>query len=108
MGRGRDAEAVEIVHKVAAYNGRTSSLTIEMLLTAENGADGDSYTKAAGAGIDTSAKGAILRKLRKFDSQHVKSLFATRKLAYSTTLLTIIWGMFVDPDTVHLAHSLSF
>ena len=31
MGRGRDAEAVEVIHKIAAYNGRTSSLTLEML-----------------------------------------------------------------------------
>ncbi|KAF6741695.1 MFS general substrate transporter [Ephemerocybe angulata] len=38
-------------------------------------------------------KQAIRRQLTKFDSNHVKSLFASRKLAYSTTLLIILWGM---------------
>lgn len=31
MGRGRDAEAVEVLHKVARYNGMESSLKIEHL-----------------------------------------------------------------------------
>ena len=93
MGRGRDAEAVEVVHKVAAYNGRTSSLTLEMLQEAGKSADTGSITDATGLGLDTSAKAAALRKLQKFDSAHVKSLFVTRKLAYSTSLLITLWGM---------------
>ena len=36
MGRGRDAEAVEIVHAVAQYNGKKSTLTLEMLKEVEN------------------------------------------------------------------------
>jgi hypothetical protein len=37
MGRGMDAEAVDVVHKVAAYNGRTSTLTLEHLTRTERG-----------------------------------------------------------------------
>lgn len=86
MGRGRDADAVAVVHKVAAYNGRESSLTVEHLKAAEAAAGG-------GEGkMDTSARGAMARKLQAFDGGHVRALFATRKLAYSTTLLIILWG----------------
>lgn len=89
MGRGRDAEAVEVVQRVARYNGRTCSLTLEMLKEAGEVAatvEGEVTT------MDTSALAAVMRKMRKFSGDHVKSLFATRKLAYSTTLLITIWG----------------
>ncbi|CAL1712146.1 unnamed protein product [Somion occarium] len=88
MGRGRDEEAVEVVHKVAAYNGKVSKLTIEML----RGAGQVAGVEGEQAEMDTSAKAAALRKLRKFNAGHVKSLFARKKLAYSTSLLIILWA----------------
>ena len=113
MGRGRDAEAVEVVHAIAKYNGKTSSLTLEMLQEAEAlAADRESPlaspTPPAGekegpreearheqheqARMDTSARAAMLRKLRMVNADHVKALFATKKLAYSTSLQIILWG----------------
>ncbi|KAI0373646.1 MFS general substrate transporter [Pilatotrama ljubarskyi] len=93
MGRGRDAEAVEVVHRVAAYNGRTSSLTLDMLRDVEARLGKGSVVDGEGRAFDTSAKAAIVRKLRTFGSSHVKGLFATKKLAYSTTLLIIVWAL---------------
>lgn len=95
MGRGRDAEAVEVVHKVAQHNRRSLDddgekriyLTVEDLAAA-----GNLYENTEG--LDTSAKGAVARQLRKFNTSHVRALFATRKLAYSTTLLIILWGSY--------------
>ena len=100
MGRGRDEEAIEVLQKVAAYNRKETTLTVEILKEAGRRAgaekgDSDSLVKdaeRAEVGFDTSAYGAITRKFSKFDSGHVKPLFATRKLAYSTTLLIILWG----------------
>lgn len=99
MGRGRDAEAVENVHKIAAYNGKTTTLTVEDLQKAANRA-----REKAGLApvqdkpdIDTSAKGALSRSLEKFSLEHVKALFATPKLAWSTTLIIIIWGTPINP-----------
>lgn len=90
MGRGRDAEAVEVVHKVAAYNGKASGLTLQMLQDVERVvADEEKGEKVI---MDTSAKAAIARKLRGFNGDHVRTLFATKKLAYSTSLLIILWG----------------
>ncbi|KAG1847651.1 MFS general substrate transporter [Suillus subalutaceus] len=90
MGRGRDEQAVEVVHKVAAYNGTTSNLTLEDLKRAEKLADA---AVDDGVHMDTSALAAVRRKMGIFSNNHVKSLFATRKMAWSTTILIIIWAL---------------
>lgn len=81
MGRGRDAEAVKVVHEVARRNGTTSSLTLEDL---------QSFDLQGQQGTDAAA--AIARKLEKLNFTHVRALFATKKLAYSTSVITIIWA----------------
>ncbi|KAI9430543.1 MFS general substrate transporter [Lactarius indigo] len=96
MGRGRDAEAVEVVHKVARYNGKSSSLTLEMLRDAEGrvspSGNGDPE-KTQPPIMDASAIGAARRTLRSFGWDHVTPLFQTRKLAWSTSLLIIVWAL---------------
>lgn len=96
VGRGRDAEAVAIVHKVAAYNGRTSSIALEHLQAIDEniGRVQGEYAEKKAGGIDTSAKGVIKRKLEIFSGEHVRALFATRKMARNTSLLIILWGKF--------------
>ncbi|KAI0054046.1 MFS general substrate transporter [Auriscalpium vulgare] len=93
MGRGRDAEAVEIMHKVAAYNGRTSSLTLDMLRDVEDHIALDKDVEGAVPKMDTSATGAVKRTLRRFGWDHVTPLFQTRKLAWSTSLLIVLWAL---------------
>ena len=81
MGRGRDAEAVEVVHQIAVRNGKTSRLLLEDLQSLnEEGV------------LDTSSAAAIRRRLQKLDLTHVRALFATRKLAFSTTLIMLVWA----------------
>jgi hypothetical protein len=92
MGRGRDQEAVDVVHEIARYNGGHSSLNIGELQDAEIV---DGAVAAAGErGLpEGNHVGSVVRQhLFKFDSNHVYPLFATRKLAYSTSLLIILWG----------------
>jgi MFS family permease len=87
MGKGKDEEAVRVVHEVARRNGKTSDLTLEDLKRCEN-------LQAAGSPVQqqTTATAAIKRNLQKIDASHIKALFATKKLAISTTLITIIWA----------------
>lgn len=96
MGRGRDEEAVAVIHTIAKYNGKTSSLTLNMLKEVETVAFADASAEKAKAkaklGLDTSARGAIRRKLALVDTSHVKALFVTKRMAYSTSLLLILWG----------------
>ena len=95
MGRGRDAEAVEVVHKVAQYNGTTSSLTLDILHKAEQSHPAPLSNDAEKSHLppmETSKAGAIRRKMREFGWDHVTPLFKTRKLARSTSLLITLWG----------------
>jgi len=94
MGRGRDQDAVVVVHEIARYNGVHSSLTVGELKDAEN-IDGTAATSAGEGGhVEGNQVGSIVRQhLSKFDSNHVYPLFATRKLALSTSLLIILWAL---------------
>lgn len=87
MGKGDDAGAVAIVHEVARRNGKTSPLTLDDLqacnvLASTTGAP-ESATQQTGASA------AVKRNLQKLDASHVKALFATKKLAYSTSLMQV-------------------
>lgn len=88
MGKGRDADAVKVVHEVARRNGKTSLLTLEDLQLCE------ALTTSATAIAEppSHAQAAIRRNLAKVDLKHVKALFASRKLAYSTSLITAVWA----------------
>ena len=80
IGKGEDEEAVAVIHKIAAYNSTTSSLTLEHL------------TKI-GSMVDVNTrKEGILSRTSNFTVDHLKALFATKKMAYSTSLLISIWG----------------
>ncbi len=82
MGKGRDEEAVRIVHEVARRNGKTSDLTLADLQACD----------PLGSGARTDAAAALQRKLEKFNFTHVKALFATKKLAFSTSLIMAVWA----------------
>ncbi|EFQ89226.1 hypothetical protein PTT_14579 [Pyrenophora teres f. teres 0-1] len=89
MGKGNDSEAVRIVHEVARRNGKTTPLTLSDLRTCNLVArPGTSHHRPT-----TAATAAIKRNLSKFDLSHIKALFATPKLALSTTLITTIWAL---------------
>ncbi|KAI6042326.1 MFS general substrate transporter [Pisolithus marmoratus] len=72
MSRGRDEEAIAAVHRVAAFNGKISNLTIEHLEEAEK--------------LFGSVQGQA-------HTSRVKLLFGTRKLAYSTCILVALWAL---------------
>jgi hypothetical protein len=82
MGKGKDEEAVRIVHEVARRNGKTSTLTVEDLKACEP----EGYEVRADAAI------AIKRKLEKVNLTHVRALFSTKKLAFSTAGIMVIWA----------------
>ncbi len=71
---GKDTEAVSIIHKIAKYNGTTTTLTVEHLTEAAE--------KVADLGIPMVPCTGL---------QHVKGLFSTTKMAISTTLLVVLW-----------------
>ena len=82
MSRGRDAEAVGVVHQIATRNGKSTPLTLEDLEALNEGGT-----------QDTTAAAAIRRRLQKLNLTHVRALFATPKLAFSTSIIMLIWGL---------------
>lgn len=91
-GIGRDADAVEVIHKLAKFNGQASSLTVEEL---------EAPDRAIGARSSSKERYKILSRGSKYDPGHIKALFATPKMAWSTSLLIVIWG----EDTVIVTHA---
>ena len=84
MGRGKDKLAVEVVHKVAKCNRTESSLSLEALQSLGGHTEKDPK--------DNRAFGVIQENLEIFGVNHVKPLFASRTLAWSTGLLIVLWG----------------
>ena len=82
MGRGKDEEAVRVVHEVARINGTTSNLTL---------ADLEVFNQTGEQRID--AEAALKRRLEKIRLTHVRALFASFKLAWSTSLIMAIWAL---------------
>lgn len=82
MGKGRDEDAVRIVHELARRNGKESRLTVDDLKACE--------VYGGPQATDTSA--ALKRNLEKLSLNHVKALFATKKLAFSTSLIMLVWA----------------
>lgn len=100
MGRGRIEEAVSVVHAVAKYNGRETDLTVDQLHDAglpreqsDRPKRDDDKEMLQPPDMDTSAFAAFRRGLKAYNSSLIRSLFATRKLAISTSLIISVWGM---------------
>ncbi len=89
VGIGKDAEAVEIIHKIAVYNGKTSSLTLDDLLDVDE--------KGKGMGGER----PLLSRTSVYGLDHVKALFKTRKMAVSTSLLISLWGVIGLASTLY-------
>jgi Major Facilitator Superfamily len=88
LGRERDEDAVEVVQKVAARNGKETWLKVEDLQRIDI-----ELTQSAPPVLDSPAKAILKRKLAKFEPRKVKALFCTPKMAISTTLILIVWSM---------------
>ena len=100
VGKGEDAEAVAVIHKIAAYNSTTSSLTVEQLTQIGF----SSMVDDDGGGAQARGKG-ILSRTSNYTMDHIKALFATKEMAYSTSLLISIWGksiLFFSPEVAEI------
>ncbi|KAK5018216.1 major facilitator superfamily domain-containing protein [Cryomyces antarcticus] len=85
LSRGRQAEAVAVVHGIAYKNKRTTWLTEDILneVGGEPGVTTD---------VKLSTTEIIKRQLGKFSTQRIAPLFHGWKLALTTVLLWFIWA----------------
>jgi hypothetical protein len=85
MSRGQDAKAVSMIERIAEFNRTTTSLSIDQLTAVE--------TQYGGRKQDASARAVVERRLGQFKLDHVRSLFATKRLAFSSALVILIWAL---------------
>ncbi|KAF2852380.1 membrane transporter [Plenodomus tracheiphilus IPT5] len=89
MGKGKDEEAIRVVHEIAQRNGKTTTISLVDLKICEALAlPGSSKSHRQ----QTTATAAVKRNLHKLDTSHVKALFATKKLGFSTGIITLVWA----------------
>ncbi|CAG8308219.1 unnamed protein product [Penicillium salamii] len=81
MGKGRNQEAVEVVHEIARRNGTASDLTLEDL---------DELDQGSAQHLNTS--NIVRQRLEKVSFDHIRALFDTPKRAWATTLIILIWA----------------
>ncbi|KAF9235006.1 major facilitator superfamily domain-containing protein [Melanogaster broomeanus] len=93
-GIGNDAEAVDVIHKLAEFNGKTTTLTVEEL-------EAPGRTILERAPSPSRGRRNVLSKDSKFDAGHIKALFATPKMAWSTSLLIALWGIIGLASTLY-------
>ena len=86
-GRGHDEEAVAVIQRLATYNGRPCSLTVEQLTKA-----GEVARQRHGLSNGLQQTPKVFSRSSEYTIDHVKALFETRKLAWSTSLLISLWG----------------
>ncbi|KIM89810.1 hypothetical protein PILCRDRAFT_767283 [Piloderma croceum F 1598] len=87
VGIGQDADAVAVIHQLAAYNSTNCDLTVEKL--------------AYIPGPTRGATRCIISESSKFSLTHIKALFATPKMAWSTSLLISLWGIIGLASTLY-------
>lgn len=90
---GKDEEAVLVIHKIAKRNKTTSSLTIEHLKAAAR-----PYVLAAGENPDKvevkfSTWELVKHSVDDFRGKHIRNLFITKRLAWSTSLVILVWAL---------------
>nr|AGL07731.1 hypothetical protein [Lentinula edodes]AGL08113.1 hypothetical protein [Lentinula edodes] len=93
VGIGKDAEAVEVIRMLAEYNSKTSNLTVDQLVNA----GGMNPEKARVAQNER----RVLSASSSLGWDHVKALFKTRKLGFSTSLLIFLWGIIGLASTLY-------
>ena len=93
IGKGRDEEAVEVIHKIAKFNGKADRCTItvedlQKVVREKSMEDSPAFPRATPGG----EKKGLFSSSSPLSGSHIKALFATRKMALSTSLLIAIWG----------------
>lgn len=100
LGHGRDAEAVAVVRQIAEYNGLGSGdtesnrgrISVEELNEAAKAVEDKMERQGKGGEVGEWRRWRVLSEESSWKMAHVRNLFGTRKMAWSTSLLIALWG----------------
>lgn len=91
---GRDEEAVETIHLIAKRNKVQVSITLEDLQNAAAPymTEEEVVKMRKGEKPKFSSMQLVRNAAHEFDSKHLSAIFSTPRLAFSTSLITLIYG----------------
>lgn len=87
LGRGEDAQAVAVIQKIAARDGKQTWLSIEHF----QAIDARIATAASNTNNTSMTQSIMRRSLDKLTPDKFKALFSTPRMAISTTLILLLW-----------------
>lgn len=97
LAHGQDEKALDVVFAIAKFNRVPApDISLEKLQQIESETRERlslQGTPLAVAERNVSRKTLIMENLRHFKGNHIKGLFNSPKMAYSTSAITLIWGM---------------
>ncbi|CAJ0538797.1 Ff.00g067320.m01.CDS01 [Fusarium sp. VM40] len=85
LGRGRDEKVVEVVHKIAARDGKSTWLSLEHFQAIDARLASEDRP-----GVDNNMT-VVRKSLEKFTPSKFKALFSTPRMALSTSLILFLW-----------------
>jgi hypothetical protein len=97
LAHGQDQQALDVVFALAEYNGVPApDISLEKLQRIEDATRArlNLQEKTPGSGATRpSTKQMIKNNLHELKGTHLRGLFGNRKMAFSTTVIILIWGM---------------
>lgn len=89
LSQGNDALAVATVERIAKINGSECHLTLDDLVALD-----PSLSERSDEIRGPEPKNMLLReKIAKYNFSHIRSCFGSKKLAYSSGLIILMWGL---------------
>ncbi|THU82640.1 MFS general substrate transporter [Dendrothele bispora CBS 962.96] len=86
IAKGRDEEALAVLQRIAAKNGKTLTLTLSQLQSVSGSVPSSQPSKLSTAQV-------LIKAVSSFSFSHVTPLFSTRRLAINTTITLLLWGL---------------
>lgn len=94
LGQGTDEVAVRVIHQVAARDEKSTWLSLEQFQRIDARLSQSETTEThntTATALNTSAIDILRRSLRKFTLSKISALFSTRRMAWSTSLMLLLW-----------------
>ncbi|KAF3941855.1 hypothetical protein ABW19_dt0208666 [Dactylella cylindrospora] len=102
LAQGRDGDAIEVLDAIAKQNGRENIVSLNQLIAIEASIrrarglpalpeTGEEKSAPPRDGVFREAWCSFLKNCSVFSWKHVRRLFATKKLAFSTSMVMLLW-----------------
>ncbi|WBW70918.1 transmembrane transporter [Schizosaccharomyces osmophilus] len=93
LAKGREQEAVQAVHKIAKYNKKESSLSVQDFHKIQTSLSNDSEFQTESDLVHTTKNSPTQELLKKVNFQTIRECFRSKRLILSSTLVISSWAL---------------